>query len=64
MTSKNLITVDSDTSNEDAKKILQKHRIERLLVVDKQNNLDGLITVKDLTKKRNFLFLLKIKMED
>ena len=61
MTSKNLITVDSDTSNEDAKKILQKHRIERLLVVDKQNNLDGLITVKDLTKKEEFPFSTKDK---
>ena len=61
MTSKNLITVDSDTSNDDAKKILQKHRIERLLVVDKQNNLDGLITVKDLTKKEEFPFSTKDK---
>ena len=61
MTSKNLITVDSDTSNEDAKKILQKHRIERLLVVDKKNNLDGLITVKDLTKKEEFPFSTKDK---
>ena len=54
MTSKNLVTVNSETSNEEAKKILQKHRIERLLVVDKNNNLDGLITVKDLTKKEEF----------
>ena len=61
MTSKNLITVDSDTNNEDAKKILQKHRIERLLVVDKKNNLDGLITVKDLTKKEEFPFSTKDK---
>ena len=61
MTSKNLITVDSDTSNDDAKKILQKHRIERLLVVDKQNNLDGLITVKDLTKNEEFPFSTKDK---
>ena len=61
MTSKNLITVDSDTSNQDAKKILQKHRIERLLVVDKKNNLDGLITVKDLTKKEEFPFSTKDK---
>ncbi len=61
MTSKNLITVDSDTSNEDAKKILQKHKIERLLVVDKKNNLDGLITVKDLTKKEEFPFSTKDK---
>ena len=61
MTSKDLITVNSDTSNEDAKKILQKHRIERLLVVDKQNNLDGLITVKDLTKKEEFPLSTKDK---
>ena len=61
MTSENLITVNSDTSNEDAKKILQEHRIERLLVVDKYNNLDGLITVKDLTKKEEFPFSTKDK---
>ena len=61
MTSKNLITVDSDTSNQDAKKILQKHRIERLLFVDKKNNLDGLMTVKDLTKKEEFPFSTKEK---
>ena len=61
MTSKDLITVNSDTSIEDAKKILQKHRIERLLVVDKQNNLDGLITVKDLTKKEEFPLSTKDK---
>ena len=61
MTSENLITVNSDTSNEDAKKILQEHRIERLLVVDKHNNLDGLITVKDLTKKEEFPFSTRDK---
>ncbi|MAW10003.1 MAG: IMP dehydrogenase [Candidatus Marinimicrobia bacterium] len=61
MTSENLITVNSDTSNDDAKKILQEHRIERLLVVDKHNNLDGLITVKDLTKKEEFPFSTKDK---
>lgn len=54
MTSKNLVTVNSETSNDEAKKILQKHRIERLLVVDNNKNLDGLITVKDLTKKEEF----------
>jgi IMP dehydrogenase len=52
MTAKNLVTVQMDTSNDEAKKILQKHRIERLLVVDGDDNLAGLITVKDLTKKR------------
>ena len=61
MTSKNLITVTSDTSNDEAKKILQKYRIERLLVVDKNNKLDGLITVKDLTKKEEFPFSTKDK---
>ena len=54
MTVKNLVTVKSDTTNEEAKKILQKHRIERLLVVDNKDNLAGLITVKDLTKKEEF----------
>ena len=54
MTAKNLVTVKSDTTNEEAKKILQKHRIERLLVVDGKDDLAGLITVKDLTKKEEF----------
>ena len=54
MTAKNLVTVKSDTTNEEAKTILQKHRIERLLVVDEKDNLAGLITVKDLTKKEEF----------
>ena len=61
MTSKNLITVSSIESNDQAKEILQKHRIERLLVVDENNNLDGLITVKDLTKKEEFPFSTKDK---
>jgi|TARA_B100001093_G_scaffold487788_1_gene524390 IMP dehydrogenase len=61
MTSENLVTVNSETSNDEAKKILQKHRIERLLVVDKNNNLAGLITVKDLTKKEEFPFSTKDK---
>ena len=61
MTSDDLITVTSETSNEEAKKILQKHRIERLLVVDKNDKLDGLITVKDLTKKEEFPFSTKDK---
>lgn len=52
MTSKNLITVDSDTSLENAKKKLQKHRIEKLLVV-KNKKLEGLITVKDILKKEH-----------
>ncbi len=52
MTSKNLITVDAGTTLENAKKKLQKHRIEKLLVVKKQK-LEGLITVKDILKKEH-----------
>ena len=54
MTSKNLVTVPIGTTLEKAKKILQEHRIEKLLVVDKKGNLAGLITVKDIQKKERF----------
>ena len=49
MTSKDLVTVPVGTSLNKAKNILQKHRIEKLLVVDDKRNLTGLITVKDLS---------------
>lgn len=54
MTSKNLITVPTGTSLDKAKSMLQKHRIEKLLVVDPDGNLSGLITVKDIQKKEDF----------
>ena len=54
MTSKNLITVPIGTTLETAKEILQKHRIEKLLVVDNNGELVGLITVKDIQKKEEF----------
>ena len=54
MTSENLVTVPTGTSIEKAKEILQKHRIEKLLVVDENGNLTGLITVKDIQKKKDF----------
>ncbi len=54
MTSKNLITVPVGTTLENAKNILQKHRIEKLLVVDDSGDLKGLITVKDIQKKELF----------
>ena len=44
MTTKNLITVDEGISMEEAKKVLQKNRIEKLLVVNKKGKLSGLIT--------------------
>jgi IMP dehydrogenase len=51
MTKDNLVTVPVGTTLEEAEKILQKHRIEKLLVVDADFNLKGLITVKDIQKK-------------
>lgn len=50
MTSKNLITVKEGTSLAEAEGILQKHKIEKLPVVDKNNTLVGLITFRDITK--------------
>ena len=54
MTSKKLITVNKGTTLSEAKRVLQKHRIEKLLVVDNVGALCGLITVKDILKKENF----------
>ncbi|MBN09498.1 MAG: IMP dehydrogenase, partial [Flavobacteriaceae bacterium] len=50
MTSKNLITVKEGTSLNDAEQILQKHKIEKLPVIDTKNKLVGLITFRDITK--------------
>ncbi|MBL4588669.1 MAG: IMP dehydrogenase [Alphaproteobacteria bacterium] len=54
MTSENLVTVKKDITKEDAKKILHKHRIEKLLIVDDAFNCIGLMTVKDIEKSRLF----------
>ena len=54
MTSQNLVTVPVGTSLNKAKDILQKHRIEKLLVVDNKQNLTGLITVKDIQKNEDY----------
>ncbi|MCB0290689.1 MAG: IMP dehydrogenase, partial [Calditrichaeota bacterium] len=54
MTSKNLVTAPEGTTLEDAKALLQQHRIEKLLVVDNQGNLKGLLTVKDIQKKQEY----------
>src|ERR1039457_6716406 len=54
MTKENLVTVPVGTTLEDAEKILHRHRIEKLLVVDDQFNLNGLITVKDIQKKLKY----------
>ncbi|UCF89108.1 MAG: IMP dehydrogenase [bacterium] len=54
MTSKNLVTVRPGISLEDAKAKLHEHRIEKLLVVDENYNLTGLITIKDIEKSRKY----------
>ncbi|MCS7078876.1 MAG: IMP dehydrogenase [Chloracidobacterium sp.] len=50
MTKDNLITVPVGTTLQEARGILQKHRVEKLLVVDEEFRLKGLITVKDIQK--------------
>src|SRR5271168_3163310 len=54
MTKENLITVSVGTTLEEAAAILHRHRVEKLLVVDDQYNLKGLITVKDIQKKLKY----------
>ncbi|MGM0645499.1 MAG: IMP dehydrogenase [Thermodesulfobacteriota bacterium] len=54
MTSKNLVTVPVGTTMEEAKKHLHASRIEKLLVVDEDNNLRGLITIKDIEKVKKY----------
>jgi len=54
MTSENLVTVPEGTTLEDAAEILHKHRIEKLLVVNGNGELRGLITVKDIQKKLDY----------
>ncbi|MBE7015955.1 MAG: IMP dehydrogenase [Ruminococcaceae bacterium] len=50
MTSENLITAPVGTTLEEAQKILSKHKIEKLPLVDEENHLKGLITIKDIEK--------------
>lgn len=54
MTSENLITAPVGTTLDEAEELLQKHKIEKLLVVDDEGKLKGLITVKDILKKRQY----------
>jgi IMP dehydrogenase len=54
MTKDNLVTVSSTISLEESKKLLHKHRIEKLLVVDESYNLKGLITIKDIEKIQKY----------
>jgi len=59
MTKENLVTVPVGTTLEEAERILQRHRIEKLLVVDAEFRLKGLITVKDIQKKLEFPYAAK-----
>ena len=54
MTRESLITAPEGTTLEEAERVLQEHRIEKLLIVDAGGALKGLITVKDIQKKRQF----------
>ena len=54
MTSENLVTAQVGTTLDEAKAILGKHRIEKLPLVDVHGHLKGLITVKDIQKKRDY----------
>jgi IMP dehydrogenase len=54
MTKENLITAPENTTIEEAKDILKSHKIEKLPLVDKYNNLRGLITIKDIEKVKKF----------
>jgi len=54
MTKENLITASENTTVEEAKEILKKHKIEKLPLIDKDGYLKGLITMKDIEKVRKF----------
>jgi len=54
MTKNNLITGPADTTLEQAKEILQKHRIEKLLLVNKNGELAGLITMRDIDRVQQY----------
>ena len=54
MTGQPLVTAPVGISREDAKVLLQKHRIEKLLLVDEAGCLKGLLTVKDIQKEREY----------
>ena len=58
---KNVITIKQGYSNNEAKKLLHKHRIEKLIVTNSKKQCIGLITVKDIEKSEKFPFASKDK---
>ncbi len=64
MTSENLITAPVGTTLSEAQKILSKHKIEKLPIVDEENHLKGLITIKDIEKAIVIRILQEIRTAD
>ncbi|MEZ0329490.1 MAG: IMP dehydrogenase [Dissulfuribacterales bacterium] len=62
MTKDNLVTAPVGISFEESKALLHKHRIEKLLVVDEEGNLKGLITIKDIEKIKKYPNACKDRM--
>ena len=62
MTKDNLITVSEGISLEESKKLLHEHRIEKLLVVDQNGRLTGMITIKDIEKIKKYPNACKDRM--
>jgi len=62
MTKENLITSTVGTTLDKAQKILHKYKIEKLPIVDKNNNLKGLITIKDIEKRKKYPNACKDRM--
>jgi IMP dehydrogenase len=62
MTKKNLITAHAGTDFEKAKEILHKYKIEKLPIVDRDFNLKGLITIKDIEKRKKYPHACKDKL--
>lgn len=54
MTKENLVTGPAETTLEEAQKILQKHKVEKLLLVNKEGRLVGLITMRDIERVQQF----------
>ena len=54
MTQENLVTAPENTTLDEAERILYKAKVEKLLLVDKENRLAGLITMRDIDKLHQF----------
>jgi IMP dehydrogenase len=62
MTKENLVTVSEGIALEESKKLLHQHRIEKLLVVDREGRLTGMITIKDIEKIKKYPNACKDRM--